>query len=101
MQRIAFHKVQYTQRYLELKLMAGNNGTSSTEQRSRVAQSVQWLGYGLDDRGSVLSKGREFFFSPPRPDRLWGPPGLPSNEKQVLFPGSKAAAAWSWPLTSI
>jgi hypothetical protein len=36
----------------------------------------------------VSSPGRdwEFFSSPPRPDRLWGPPSLLSNGYQVLFP---------------
>jgi hypothetical protein len=36
-------------------------------------------GCGLDDRGSIPDGGWEFFFSPPRPDRLWGPPSLLSN----------------------
>jgi hypothetical protein len=40
--------------------------------RAGVAQSVQWLGYGLDYGGSILRKGWDFFFSlPPRSDRLW------------------------------
>jgi hypothetical protein len=26
--------------------------------------------YGLDDRGSIPDRGREFFFQPLRPDRL-------------------------------
>jgi hypothetical protein len=30
--------------------------------------------------------GWEFFFSPPCPDRLWGPPSLLSNGYQELFP---------------
>jgi hypothetical protein len=35
--------------------------------------------YELDDRGSIPDRGREFFFWPLRPDRLWGPPSLLSN----------------------
>jgi hypothetical protein len=31
-------------------------------------------GYGLDDRGPIPVKG---FFSPQRPDRLWGPTRTP------------------------
>jgi hypothetical protein len=45
--------------------------------------------------------GWEFLSSPPRPERLWGPPSHLSNGNQVLFPGGKVAGAWSWPLTSI
>jgi hypothetical protein len=29
-----------------------------------VAQSVQWLGYGLDNRGSIHARGTDFFSSP-------------------------------------
>jgi hypothetical protein len=47
------------------------------------------LCYGLDDRGSRVRfpvVGWEFFSSPPRPDRLWGPPNLLFNVYQELFP---------------
>jgi hypothetical protein len=45
------------------------------------------LGYGLDDRGFESRKvGWEFFSSPPRLDRFWGPPSLLSNGYQGLFP---------------
>jgi len=40
-------------------------------------------------------------FSPPRPERLWGPPSLLQVGTRGSFPGGKAAGAWSWPLTSI
>jgi len=38
-----------------------------------------------------------FFFSPLRPDQLWGPPI--QRVSGVLTP-AKAAGAWSWLLTS-
>jgi hypothetical protein len=47
------------------------------------------LGYGLDDRGSRVRfpvGAAEFFSSPPRPELLWGPPSLLSNEYQGLLP---------------
>jgi hypothetical protein len=39
------------------------------------------------------------FTSPCRPDRLWGPPNLPSNGYRGPFPRGKEAGAWSWSLT--
>jgi len=39
--------------------------------------------------------------SPPRVDPLWDSPSLLSKGYRGLFPESKAAGAWSWPLTSI
>jgi len=40
-----------------------------------------WMSYG-----SSPGSGREFFSSPPHPDRLWGPLSLISNGYQGLFP---------------
>jgi hypothetical protein len=39
------------------------------------------LGFGLDDRGSILSRAGDgiSFSSPPRPDQLCDPPSLLSN----------------------
>jgi len=62
---------------------------------------VSQLGYALDDQGSILGRGCEFFSSPQRPDRLWSPPSLLPNGYRCSFPGDKAAGLWSWPLVDI
>jgi len=43
-------------------------------------------GCGLNDRGFGSRREVGVFSSPPRPDRLWGPPSLLSNEYERLFP---------------
>jgi hypothetical protein len=57
-------------------------------------------GYGLDDWEVGVRVPVRIITSPYRPDRLWGPPNLLYNGYRELFPGCKAAGAWSWPLTS-
>jgi hypothetical protein len=54
-----------------------------------AAQLVYWLGYGLDDRGSIPSRCNNgiFFFSPPRPDRLMG---IGGSFPGVNWPGLEA-----------
>jgi len=41
---------------------------------------------GLDDGCSSPGRGWEFLFSPPCPDRSWGPLSLLSNVYQGLVP---------------
>jgi hypothetical protein len=43
----------------------------------------------------------DFFLSPQRPERLWGPPSLLSNGHRGSYPRGKATGAWIWPLISI
>jgi hypothetical protein len=53
-------------------------------------------------RGVVrVSVGSRIFTSPYRPDRLWDPPNLLTNEHWGLFPEGKAAGAWSWLLNAL
>jgi len=50
------------------------------------ARIAQWYNVGLRARWrgvrSCPDRGWELFSSPPRPDRLWGPPSLLSNVYQ-------------------
>jgi len=48
--------------------------SDSKEHGAGVDQSVQRLGYGLDDRGSIPGKGRIFFSLCPHPDWFWSHP---------------------------
>jgi hypothetical protein len=59
------------------------------------------VGYGLDDRGSILGRGWEFFSSPPHPDRFWAHPASYPMGTGCSFPRGKGAGARSWLLTSI
>jgi hypothetical protein len=67
-----------------------------------VDQSVQWVGYRLDDWGLIPGRGMRGILSlhyytqtspGPHPFYLVGTGGT--------FPGDKAVGLWSWPLTSI
>jgi hypothetical protein len=71
-------------------------------QVSRDSSVGAATGYWLDDRGVGVRVpvGWRIFTSPCRPDRLWASPNLLSDGCRELFPGGKAAGAWSWPFTS-
>jgi hypothetical protein len=49
-----------------------------------AAQSVQWLGYGLDDRGSISGRGKEGIFLFPL-----SYPSVMSNGYRDIIPGGK------------
>jgi hypothetical protein len=50
-----------------------------------MAQSVKRRATGLDGLASIPGVV-SYFSSPQRPDRLWGPRSLPSNDYRGLFP---------------
>ena len=52
-----------------------------------IAQSVQWLRYGLENSGFKSRQDQGILSSPKRPDRLWGPTQHPVQwEQEVLSP---------------
>jgi hypothetical protein len=60
--------------------------------------ATQWLATSWTVRGSNFGGGRDF----PHPYRpALGPTQLPIQWVLGLFPGGKAAGAWSWPPTPI
>jgi hypothetical protein len=68
-----------------------------SEDKSRFAETFMYsfgiaTGYWLDGPG-LLPGSATFFFSPQRPDRLWGPPALLYNGYWGPFPVGKMAGA--------
>jgi len=73
----------------------------------------QLVGYGLDDRASIPDRGKNFFSSPPRPNRHWGSPSLisivlflgvrrPENRADYSPPyNDKVKNAWSYTFTPL
>jgi hypothetical protein len=59
--------------------------TCTLHQRNRDSSVVQRWATGLMVGTSSPATGREFFFSPPRPDQIWGQPNFLSNGYQRLF----------------
>jgi hypothetical protein len=72
-------------------------------ERVAVALSVQRLGYGLDDQGSIPCRGMMTFFSLRHRVQAgsWSPLSLLSNGYLEFLLRGKAAGPWSWPLISI
>jgi hypothetical protein len=70
-------------------------------QKREIVQSVGRLAMGWTTKRSEFGvpKGARIFTSPCRPDRLRSIQP-PIQWVPGLFPGGKAAGAWSWPLTS-
>jgi hypothetical protein len=46
-------------------------------------------GYRLDSRGSILGRGKRFFCTSQRPDRLWVPGARALREADHPVPGSR------------
>ena len=69
-----------------------------------VAQSVQWLGQGLENgriaRRTTFGRFKRYLFYQNGPYRLWIPPSLLLNGwYQRLFTKGKAARTLSWPIS--
>jgi len=62
---------------------------------------IRLRAWRLEFKGSIIDGGCEVFSLSPCPERLWGLLSLLSDVSLWIFPGGKAAGAWSWPLTSI
>jgi hypothetical protein len=68
------------------KMEVGNVGSKKRKVKERIKNQVKQKkrlsirrdisGCGLDDRASILYRGKEFFSWAPLPDRVWGPPIL-------------------------
>jgi hypothetical protein len=74
--------LSYSQHLITLLLFhcyKTNNKTANICKETGISQLIYKLGFELDDRDSIRSRGRESFSSPPRTDRLWGPPSLLSH----------------------
>jgi len=52
----------------------------------KVARQLRLQARQPRNRGSIPGRTRDFFFSPKRTDRLWGPPSLVINGIQRFFP---------------
>jgi hypothetical protein len=83
---------------------SNNNNNNSSRGLNRDSSVGIALGYGLDDRGSRVRfpAGTGNFSLHHRVQNGSGahPASYPTGTR-VSFPGSKAAGAWSWPLTAI
>jgi hypothetical protein len=61
----------------------------------RVSYFSKVTGYGLDDQGSISSKGRDYSLPALYPDWLFYPTSLLSCWYWGPFLGGKAAGTWS------
>jgi hypothetical protein len=86
------HVPGYHSKYLSIKCISRSRGSS--------VNTVTRLRAGRLSFNFRQEHWRDLFLPPLCPDRFCGPPSLLSNGHRVLFPWSKAAGAWSWPLIS-
>ena len=76
--------------------------SDNNKERGKAAvQSAHRLHCGLDDRGSEFRYEKDIFVFSEKFQAVCGPTQLPIQYVPGLFPGGKAAVAWSKPNTSI
>jgi hypothetical protein len=91
MEQNPFDKLAVTQMVKKLPAFNGTKTFITVTHRPEPDASVHTLPpYFPNIHSNVIfplpRRGWEFFSSPPRPDRLWGPPSLIFNMCRVFFP---------------
>jgi hypothetical protein len=66
-----------------------------------IAQSIKWLGYGLDNRGSIPDRGNNFFLRHRDQTDSEVHPASYQMGNGGSFSEAKATGAWSWPPTHL
>jgi hypothetical protein len=85
----------YAKRYMSTCLNPECNSPSVHQREKNISNKFSRHSDGSDGLVSIPGKGKIFFSSPQRPDRLWGPPSLLSNRYRSLFRRSRMTGAWS------
>jgi hypothetical protein len=63
-----------------------------------IAQSVSRRAYGVEGQGSIPGRGKIFYSTPQRTDRLWIPPSLLADGYTLLFP--RGYSGWGLKLST-
>jgi hypothetical protein len=97
--RVCVHKKVHLNAQFALSCTQAQKNFMAYYLWTKIAQFV--TGCGLDDHSFILGRGREYFPSPPCPERLWGPPTLLLDGYwEGLYPQDRMVAMWNWPFSS-